>query len=157
MRDDHLFKMYPYQVVCIIKMDNDGVWSYICDEWTEFKNEFGIQCEYVPKDDDRDAATAESSCRIVESLTKRIMIIMNVSPRRWQRCSRHGKWTLNRLATHSNSAMASPDGDRSTPIKPFTRFWYSRERVRSELCAQALPGSLLLVKRKQSGATLTQR
>ena len=157
MRDNHLFKMCPYQVVCIIKMDNDGVWSYVCDEWTELKNEFGIQCEYDPKDDDRDAATPESSCKVVESMTKKIMIRMNASLRWWQRCSRHGKWILVRLATHSNSALASPDGDRPTPIELFTRFWCSRERVRKELFAQALPGSLLLVKRKQSGATLKQR
>ena len=157
MREDHLFKMYPYQIMCIIRMDNDGVWSHIASNWNELRNEFGIQCEYVAKDDDRDAATAESACGIVESMAKKILIRMNLCPTWWQRCSRHGKWLLNRLPTMCNLSMASPDGDRPTPIELFTRFWYSRERVRKELCSQALPGSLLLVKRKQSGATLKQR
>ena len=81
--------------MCIIWMDNDGVWSHIAEEWTDLRNEFGIQCEYVAKDDDRDAATAESSRGIVESMCKKILIRMNVCATWWQRCSRHGKWLLN--------------------------------------------------------------
>ena len=59
IRKDHLFSAYPYQIICLIKMDNDGVWSYVCENWTMLKEEFDIDCQYIPKDDDRDAALAE--------------------------------------------------------------------------------------------------
>ena len=91
-----------------------------------FKEEFGIDCQYIPKDDDRDAALAESTCRIVESMTKNFLIRMNLNlnlnrGRWWMLASKAGKWLLNRLPTHSKPALSSPDGDRSPPLELFTR------------------------------------
>ena len=62
-------------------MDNDGVWSYVCENWTMFKEDVWIDCQYIPKDDDRDAALAESTCRIVDSMMKKILIRMNLNSR----------------------------------------------------------------------------
>ena len=107
------------RIICFIKMDNDGVWSYVCENWTMFKEEFGIDCQYVPKDDDRDAATAESTCRIVESMTEKNLIRMNLSARWWMLASKAGKWLLNRLPTHSDTALSSPDEDRPPPLELF--------------------------------------
>ena len=119
-----------------------------------FKEEFGIDCQCIPKDDDRDAALAESTCRIVESMTKNCLIRMNLNGRWWMLASKAGKWLLNRLPTHSNLALSSPDGDRPPPPELFTRGWYSRDRIRKELTAFSLPGTVILVHRKQGGSKL---
>ena len=70
--------------------------------------------------------------------------------------SKAGKWLLNRprLPTHSNLALSSPDGDRPPPLELFTRGWYSWKRIREELTAFSLPGTVILVHRKQGGSKL---
>ena len=62
MRKDSLFKAYPYEVVRMIVMDNDGVWSLFCELWNEIRDDLGIHCLYVPKDNDKDAAMAAGAC-----------------------------------------------------------------------------------------------
>ena len=57
-------------------------------------------------------------------------------------------------ATHSNLALSSPDGGRPPPLELFTRGWYSRNRIREELAAFSLPGTVMLVHRKQGGSKL---
>ena len=74
MRKDSRFKVFPYEVVRIIIMDNGGVWSLFCELWNEIRDDLGIHCLYVPKDNDTDAAMAEVACNILESMVKKILI-----------------------------------------------------------------------------------
>ena len=67
-----LFKAFPYEVVRIIIMDNDSVWSLFCELWNEIRDDLEIHCLYVPKDNDKDAAMAEVACKILESMVKKI-------------------------------------------------------------------------------------
>ena len=58
------------------------------------------------------------------------------------------------MPTRSNLALSSPDGDRPPPLELFTRGWHSRKRIREELAAFSLPGTVILVHRKQGGSKL---
>ena len=107
-----VYSQHGYKVISVIKADNDSVWDNENTEWLKIRTEFEIEMRYPPKSDDRDAAGAEATCRIVEYGIKRGLCVANAHPKFWNWHYKFFLWVANRLATTSNSAIRSPDGNQ---------------------------------------------
>ena len=108
MRNDSLFKAFPYEVVRIIIMDNAGAWSLFCELWNEIRDDLGIYCLYVPEDNDKDASMAEVACKTMESMVKKLLIRRGLLAARRCRCRRPASSTLGSRLASSASAAAAP-------------------------------------------------
>ena len=158
LRNCKLFKHVAWNVVSMLKLDNDSVWSATNEEFRKLREKYDIDCKWPSKEDDRDCAEAEETCKIVERGVKKAMLQQNEHPVMWVVFYRYFIWVSIRLATVSNSAIRSPDGDQSRPLEDFTMGFYSRQRISHELCSAVLPGSVILAKVKGVlGSTIAER
>ena len=149
-RNCKVFQQHGYNVISVIKADNDSIWDNDNAEWLKVRSEFGIEMIYPAKSDCRDTAGAEATCRIVEYGVKRGLCLANAHPCYWNWHYKYFLWVSNRLATTSNSAIRSPDGDQSRPLEDITFGYVSRKRISVELCSATPPGTMLLSKLKSS-------
>ena len=127
----------------------------VCERWLELKDKLDIHCIWPSKEDDRDVSEAERTCCIVEKGLKKGLCQQNLHPVFWIWVYDFFLWCANRLATVSNSALRSPDGDQSRPLEDFTFGLYSRARISRELCSATPPGTPILAKvQKVRGSSL---
>lgn len=151
LRIDPIYRNYNWNMVTVIKADNDGAWLRKNKKWMPMVEELGIRMFYVSHDSFKDSAEAESTVNIVSVAGKKGMMARNADQADWDYFWDTGRWVLNRTIAISASAQCSPDGDQARPIEVFTHGWFSRARCNQELAYFEMPFTPLMV--HDSGVT----
>jgi len=77
LRQDPIYKNYNWQMITVVKADNDGAWMRKHKKWMPMIEELGIRMFYVSHDRFEDSAEAESTVRINAIAGKRGMMARN--------------------------------------------------------------------------------
>jgi len=146
MRSKPIFKHTPYDVVSVIKTDNERAWSMETSEWQEIMHEIGVEMLYVePGRHAQENGYAEAAVKTVESVVKSILMSANLSPGYWQSAAADAEFLLNRFPVSSDSVAIPIDGDRVRPLEALTRGYYSRRQLDRELSYYVPTGTPCLV------------
>jgi len=130
----------------MIRTDNAGEWAVDAAVWSAMVQRVGcLEMIYTTPGLHKEAADAERSCGIVETVTKCLLMEKNLPPDWWQRCAGAAEFLLNRFPTTRQDRNIPIDGDRSRPIEEMSGGAHSRRQCDRELTYFRQPGELALV------------
>ena len=146
LRNDPIYCDLPYQMVSVIRTDNEGAWRIDTEMFQEMANTVGINMIYCePGRHAEENGYAESAVQIMEHCVKKILIAGNLPQSWWQAALADAEFLLNRFPVTTDTCNIPIDGDRARPLEVLTRGFYSRRQIDRELGYYVSVGTPCLV------------
>ena len=108
IREDPIYRNYNWQMISVIKCDNDGAWLRKSKTWMPMVDALDVRMFYVAHDRYEDSAEAESTVHITSVQGKKGLLARNAPANEWDTFWDSGVWLLNRTIARVCGCRAQP-------------------------------------------------